>query len=100
MGPIGPISPIRLITPHHSAPITCFNPLYKAPCDLEATVSDTLPEVVVLAGFMVFERHITDDTEGDERCLIDMADLRNGTTLHVDRRCLREMRHYLTHLLT
>ena len=77
-----------------------MNCLYKVPCYLKAAVSDALPEIVVLAGFVVFERNIADDTEGDEGSLIDVADLRNRTTLHIDSCCLWEVVHDLLHLLT
>ena len=77
-----------------------MNCLYKVPCHLKAAVSDALPEVVVLAGFIVFERNIADNSEGNERGLIDVADLRNRTTLHVDGCCFWEVIHDLLHLLT
>ena len=77
-----------------------MNCLYKVPCHLKAAVGNALPEVIVLAGFVVFERNIADNTEGNERCLIDVADLRNRTTLHVDSCCLWEVVHDLLHLLT
>ena len=77
-----------------------MNCLYKVPCHLKAAVGNALPEVVVLAGVIVFERNIANDTEGDEGSLIDVADLRNRTTLHIDSCCLSEVVHYLLHLLT
>ena len=73
---------------------------YKMLRHLKATISNTFPEVVVLAGFVVFERNVADNSEGNERCLVDVADLCDGTTFHVNGCCFWEVVHYLLHFLT
>ena len=73
---------------------------YKMLRHLKTTIGNTFPEVIILAGFVVFERNIADDTEGDEGGLIDVSDLRNRTTLHIDSCCFWEVVHYLLHFLT
>ena len=74
-----------------------FNKVFR---HFKTTVGNALPEVVVLTGFVVFEGYVADDTERDERRLVDVADLCNRAALHVDSCCLREVVHNLLHLLT
>ena len=57
--------------------------------DLEGTLSHFGPEVEVLLSLGVLERHIADDAEGDERSLVDVAGLSDGTALHVHSHSLR-----------
>ena len=64
---------------------------------LKTAIGNAFPKVKILACFVVFERDIADNTEGDEGSLIDVADLRNRTTLHVDSCCLWEVVHDLLH---
>ena len=66
---------------------------------MEGTFSHFGPEVEVLLSLGVLERHIADDAEGDERSLIDMTCLSDGTTLHVHSHSLWEMVEDGAHLL-
>ena len=65
---------------------------------LKTAIGNAFPEVKILACFVVFERDIADNTEGNERCIMDVADLGNRTTLHVNGCCIGEFVNDLLHL--
>ena len=65
---------------------------------LKTAIGNAFPEVKILACFVVFERDIADNTEGNERYSIDVADLCNRTTLHVNGCCIGEVIYDLLHL--
>src|SRR3712207_2321758 len=68
-------------------------------CYAEAAIGHSAPKVEVLRCLGVFERHVADDAERDERRGIEMAGLRDGTALHVDSHRLGELLEYRLHLL-
>lgn len=51
--------------------------------DLEGTVGYRFPEIGVLLPMVVGSRCIADDAETDERYLIYMADLGDGSRFHI-----------------
>ena len=51
--------------------------------DLEGTVGYSLPKICVLFPMVVGSRRIADDTETDERYLIYITDLGDGSRLHI-----------------
>ena len=57
------------------------------------------PEVEVHLSFGVFERHVADDAEGDERSLVDVTGLSDGTALHIHSHGMRKVLQDATHLL-
>ena len=51
--------------------------------DLEGTVGYSLPKICVLFPMVVGSRRIADDTETDERYLIYITDLGDGSRFHI-----------------
>ena len=62
-------------------------------------LSNGFPEIVILRSVSVAQGNIADDTERDERNLVDIAGLGNGTRLHIDSLGLREVTDDFAHLL-
>ena len=62
-------------------------------------VGHGVPEVVVLRGMGVAQGDVADDAERDERHLIDITGLGNGTRLHVDGLGIGEVADNLAHLV-
>ena len=58
---------------------------------MERTVGHLSPEIQVLFKMLVGSRGVTDDAEADERHLIEITYLRDGSRFHVDRQSLGEV---------
>ena len=62
-------------------------------------LSNGFPEIVILRSVSVAQGNIADDTERDERNLVDIAGLGNGTRLHVDGLGFGEVTDNFAHLI-
>lgn len=58
---------------------------------MEGAVGHLSPEVQVLFKMLVGSRSVTDDAEADERHLIEIAYLSDGSRFHVDSQSLGEV---------
>ena len=56
------------------------------------------PMGCLTGNYLILQWNITDDTEGYKGFLVDVADLCNGATLHVNSRCRWELIKDLLHL--
>ena len=58
---------------------------------MERTVGHFPPEILVLFKVLVSSRSVTDDAETEERNLIEVAHLGNGSRFHIHSQSFREV---------
>ena len=66
---------------------------------MERTVSNRVPEVMILRCIGVAQGDVADHTERDERHLINITRLRDGARLHINGLGFWEVAYNLAHLL-
>ena len=71
----------------------------KFACCLKTALGHAVPEVEILRTVVVFQRHVADDAERNERRFVNQAGLCNGATLHVYSYGLGEMFKDSSHFL-
>ena len=66
---------------------------------LERVLGNGIPEVMILRGIGVRQRHVADHAERDERHVVDVTRLGDGTRLHINGLGVGELLNDATHLV-